>query len=202
MDEPLSNLDAKLRQDMRLEIRALQERLKMTVVYVTHDQAEAMSMSDKVILMREGLIEQEGTPDELYNNPGTTFVAEFIGTPPMSLLQTATLKSGMTIKGENNTPVLASTNDEVLMGIRPEHIEIIDGSGRKGISVKLLTAEYQGADTIVTARIGDQKILVRAPGRVAVTENSQARLRWKKEDVHIFDAITGLRNNDIKALSI
>ncbi len=202
MDEPLSNLDAKLRQDMRIEIRALQERLKMTVVYVTHDQAEAMSMADKVILMREGRIEQEGSPDELYNKPATTFVAAFIGTPPMSLLETTKSKNGLTIKGQDHTPVIASSVEKVLMGIRPEHIEIAEISGQQGIDVKLLAADYQGADTIVTARIGDQKILVRTPGRVAVTENSQARLHWKKENVHIFNAATGLRNDQIEALSV
>ena len=94
MDEPLSNLDAKLRHDMRVEIRALQKRLGMTVVYVTHDQTEAMSMADKVILMRDGKIEQEGTPDDLYDNPASTFTARFVGTPPMNLLEPYQRSSG------------------------------------------------------------------------------------------------------------
>jgi sn-glycerol 3-phosphate transport system ATP-binding protein len=86
MDEPLSNLDAKLRHEMRTEIRSLQQRLGMTMVYVTHDQTEAMTMADRVVLMRDGRIEQNGTPEELYNRPATAFTARFIGTPPMNLI--------------------------------------------------------------------------------------------------------------------
>ncbi len=202
MDEPLSNLDAKLRQDMRVEIRALQERLKMTVVYVTHDQAEAMSMADKVILMREGRIEQEGSPDELYNLPATTFAAAFIGTPPMSLLETSKSADGSVIPGQDNIPVVNSTGGDVLIGVRPEHIKISPATDKAGIAAKLLAADYQGADTIVTAEIGGQTILVRTPGRVTITENSDARLHWNKEDVHVFDTDTGRRNKTAKALKI
>lgn len=107
MDEPLSNLDAKLRHEMRTEIRALQQRLGMTMVYVTHDQTEAMTMADRVVLMRDGRIEQNGTPEELYNRPATAFTARFIGTPPMNLLR----------QGDH------------LIGIRPEHIRIVSGGG-------------------------------------------------------------------------
>ena len=103
MDEPLSNLDAKLRHEMRVEIRALQERLGMTVVYVTHDQTEAMSMADKVILMREGRIEQIGTPGSLYDGPSTKFCAEFIGTPPMNILRLADAEGGAVVAGSRRT---------------------------------------------------------------------------------------------------
>src|SRR3954471_10044580 len=116
MDEPLSNLDAQLRHEMRVEIRALQQRLGMTVIYVTHDQVEAMSMADHVILLRAGRIEQEGTPAELYAKPASTFAARFIGTPAMNLVRLATVQPG-------------GPSDRVL-GIRPEDIRLLaDGGG-------------------------------------------------------------------------
>ena len=196
MDEPLSNLDAKLRHDMRVEIRALQQRLKMTVIYVTHDQAEAMSMADKVILMREGKIEQEGTPDELYSKPATIFAASFIGTPPMSLLDVIPGESGTVIAGENQTPVLENMSRPATLGVRPEHIIISDD---QGISANLMSADYLGADTIVSARIGDQEILVRTAGRVRVPRPVSARLKWQHQNVHVFNADTGKRDDSVKA---
>jgi len=199
MDEPLSNLDAKLRHDMRIEIRALQQRLKMTVVYVTHDQAEAMSMADKVILIREGKVEQEGTPDVLYDTPATAFSAAFIGTPPMNLLNTLASDKGVVIESENQTPVLESTHHPVLLGIRPEHITISDS---QGIAAELISADYLGAETIVIARIGSQDVLVRATGRVSVPRPIPARLTWRAEDVHVFDADTGKRDDSVKAFDI
>src|SRR6185503_9371101 len=129
MDEPLSNLDAQLRHDMRVEIRALQRRLGMTVVYVTHDQVEAMSMADHVVLLREGKIEQEGTPAELYARPATTFAARFIGTPAMNLIPFQALQPGAAAG--------------LTAGIRPEHI----GFSENGIPATVLSAEYHGADT-------------------------------------------------------
>ena len=202
MDEPLSNLDARLRQSMRIEIRALQERLKMTVVYVTHDQAEAMSMADQVILMRKGCIEQEGTPDDLYNRPATAFAASFIGTPPMNLLKTVARDGHLYIEGEDTAPVLEAADTQVVAGIRPEHVEILQGPGRKGIRARLTAADYQGADTVVTARIGDQQILVRTPGRVTVSKSRDARLYWAKKHVHVFAAANGARMEAVRAVSI
>src|SRR5210317_565967 len=106
MDEPLSNLDAKLRQEMRAEIRSLQQRLGMTVVYVTHDQSEAMSMGDKVILLKDGKVVQEGTPDALYDRPATAFAASFIGTPPMNLMKVTPSARGYTVDGASDVAVL------------------------------------------------------------------------------------------------
>ena len=199
MDEPLSNLDAKLRHDMRIEIRALQQRLKMTVVYVTHDQAEAMSMADKVILIREGKIEQEGTPDVLYDKPATAFSAAFIGTPPMNLLNTIISDKGVVIESENQTPVLKASASPVLLGIRPEHVTISDS---QGIPAELMSADYLGAETVVTARIGSQEILVRTAGRVSVPQPAAARLSWGDRDVHVFDAESGKRDENVKALPV
>jgi sn-glycerol 3-phosphate transport system ATP-binding protein len=180
MDEPLSNLDAQLRHDMRVEIRALQRRLGMTVVYVTHDQVEAMSMADHVVLLREGRIEQEGTPAELYARPATTFAARFIGTPAMNLVA---LEDGR-IRGSQERVLEGRRGNGLTLGIRPEHIRIVND----GISAVVTSAEYHGADTVVTARVGDESLLVRTPGQVELATGSQVRLGWEPAAVHIFDS--------------
>ena len=199
MDEPLSNLDAKLRHDMRVEIRALQQRLNMTVIYVTHDQAEAMSMGDKVILMRDGRIEQEGTPEELYERPMTTFAASFIGTPPMRLLDLVSGSGGMVAKGENSTNILELTDRPMKVGIRPEHITISDS---RGLPAELVSADYLGSETMIDARIGGQPVLVRQPGQMKLNKPTKARLSWSGSDVHVFDAASGKRNDDLKAYDL
>ncbi len=190
MDEPLSNLDAKLRHDMRVEIRALQQRLGMTVVYVTHDQSEAMSMADKVILLRDGRVEQEGAPDELYNRPATVFTADFIGTPPMNLLDLADGPAGAVIAGAAEASVLDRPGAGLRLGVRPEDIEV---DGAEGLPADLLAADYLGADTILTARIGGQSLLVRVAGHYSISDGERALLRWPKDKVHLFDAESGRR---------
>jgi sn-glycerol 3-phosphate transport system ATP-binding protein len=185
MDEPLSNLDAQLRQEMRAEIRALQRRLNMTVVYVTHDQVEAMSMADHVILLRAGKIEQAGTPAELYARPASTFAARFIGTPAMNLIA---VEQGM-IRGSRERVLNGGSAARVTLGIRPEHIRV----GGGGIAATVTSAEYHGADTVLAARVGDESLLVRAPGEVALAPGSQVRLGWEPGAVHIFDADNGRR---------
>src|SRR6185312_13838636 len=125
--------------EMRTEIRALQQRLGMTMVYVTHDQTEAMTMADRVILMRDGHVEQNGTPEELYNRPATAFAARFIGTPPMNLID----KAGRQI------------------GVRPEDMRIVEQGGRPA---RVVAVEHLGADSIVLCRIDDQDISVRQNG--------------------------------------
>ena len=162
MDEPLSNLDAKLRHEMGTEIRALQQRLGMTMVYVTHDQTEAMTMADRVVLMRDGRIEQNGSPEELYNRPATAFTARFIGTPPMNLVR----------------------QDGYLIGIRPEHIRIVPG-GEHGARVRAV--EHLGADSIVLCEIDGQPISVRLDGFSKVQPGEDVRLAWEAEREHRFD---------------
>src|SRR4051794_24452560 len=154
MDEPLSNLDAKLRHEMRTEIRALQQRLGMTMVYVTHDQTEAMTMADRVVLMRDGRIEQNGTPEELYNRPATAFTARFIGTPPMNLLR----------------------HGDHLIGIRPEHIRI--GSGGDHFA-RVRAIEHLGADSIVLCEVDGQPISVRLEGFSKVRPGEGGRIPWE-----------------------
>ncbi len=188
MDEPLSNLDAKLRHDMRVEIRALQQRLGMTVIYVTHDQAEAMSMADHVILLRDGHIEQEGTPEALYSMPSTLFTASFIGTPPMNLLELASGPDGTVIAGGNDHVVFNGPGEGAILGVRPEDIIL---SEDKGIPVQLTSADYLGADTILTAPVGSQKIQIRVPGRYRLGEKNHVCLTWPQEAEHVFDKASG-----------
>jgi sn-glycerol 3-phosphate transport system ATP-binding protein len=185
MDEPLSNLDAQLRAEMRLEIRALQRKLGITMVYVTHDQVEAMSMADRVVLMRAGRIEQNGTPVELYEHPANTFVARFIGTPPMNLLRLETSRAGSVIAGTDGPVVLDAGCAGGMLGVRPEHIQVAFEAGvRAGVD----SVEYLGGDSLVSCRIGGQPVAVRVAGSVALARGDATWLRWAPAAQHYFDA--------------
>jgi len=188
MDEPLSNLDAQLRADMRREILALQRRLGITMLYVTHDQTEAMSMADQIVLLRDGHIEQDAPPAEIYACPATSFAARFIGTPPMNLFPLTRHNNGMVLQG-TSAPILASpTPGELLGGIRPESLRLVD----RGISARVAHAEYLGADTVVTCTAGDATLLARLPGRVVLADGTPVQLATE-EPIHVFDAASGAR---------
>jgi sn-glycerol 3-phosphate transport system ATP-binding protein len=189
MDEPLSNLDAQLRHGMRVEIRALQQRLGMTVVYVTHDQVEAMSMADRVVLIREGRIEQEGSPEDLYARPATIFAARFIGTPGMNLLGLADGRDGAVVRGSHDT-LFPGRGDGFMLGVRPEHVCLVNSGGVAGT---VTSSEYHGADTILTVRVGDETLFMRAPGQLAQAAGTPVRLAWKPGSLQLFDAKTGVR---------
>ena len=185
MDEPLSNLDAQLRHEMRREIRALQQELGITMVYVTHDQTEAMSMADQVVLMKDGRIVQNASPADLYARPASAFAARFIGTPPMNVVSLPSL-----------------SGEGLLLGVRPESIRLDEGctagctEGRAtgtNIAARVDAVEYLGADSIVTCRVGTELLTVRLPGQVALKPSSEARLAWAADAVHLFDAASGLR---------
>jgi sn-glycerol 3-phosphate transport system ATP-binding protein len=181
MDEPLSNLDAQLRGDMRREIRALQRRLGITMLYVTHDQVEAMTMADRVILMRAGRIEQNGAPAELYERPESVFAARFIGAPPMNVFPAAALAASPELAaGAPAGHDLAA----LVVGIRPESLRI----GPTGLPAKVAAAEYLGADTQVETRLGADTVMVRMAGRCAVAPGETVRLTWTASDAHWFDA--------------
>ncbi|MBX2885056.1 MAG: ABC transporter ATP-binding protein [Granulosicoccus sp.] len=180
MDEPLSNLDAKLRNTMRTEIRDLQQSLGFTMVYVTHDQAEAITMADQVVLMKDGRVEQAGTPREIYETPATEFVAGFIGTPPMNLIPAAEVGAA---RGQAN-----SSFDDMKIGIRPEHVTV---SSADGIPAVVEHVEYLGADVLADCRIGSSKLLARIEGHAMLAPNSEVRLKWPVEYVHCFDSKTG-----------
>jgi len=194
MDEPLSNLDAQLRLDMRREIRGLQQKLGVTMVYVTHDQTEAMSMADQVILLREGRVEQDASPAELYARPATVFAARFIGTPPMNILKLADAAGGAVVSGTERPTLLPGRGAGLLLGVRPEDIMLAEAGGL-GVTVK--TIEYLGADSILTCEAGGQALAVRAPGRVERAAGTTVRLAWSKEHVHVFDEQSGRRRDDV-----
>jgi sn-glycerol 3-phosphate transport system ATP-binding protein len=176
MDEPLSNLDAQLRQEMRLELRDLQRQLGLTVVYVTHDQSEAMSMADQVVLLNRGRVEQAGAPRELYARPATTFSARFVGTPPMNLLALADGR----IAGSDVSAGLAAAT----LGVRPESITLGHG---EGVPAVVRSVEYLGADLVLRCGIGSETLLVRAAGQLDARAGDAVRLHWQAQDTHGFD---------------
>ena len=175
MDEPLSNLDAQLRQEMRRELRELQQRLGLTVVYVTHDQTEAMSMADQVVLLNKGRIEQSAAPRTLYAQPATTFAARFIGTPAMNLLR---VQDGH-IAGSR--VVVQHAGD--FLGIRPESV-VLEGS----VPATVRSLEYLGADLVLRCAVGSELITVRADGRSELTAGAQVTLQWPAHAEHYFDS--------------
>ncbi len=175
MDEPLSNLDAQLRQEMRRELRELQQRLGLTVVYVTHDQTEAMSMADQVVLLNQGRIEQNASPRALYALPATTFAARFIGTPAMNLLR---LEQGRIAGSSIEVGRTAST-----LGIRPEAVSL---GGAVPATVQSL--EYLGADLVLRCAVGSEQITVRAEGKTDVAAGAQVTLGWPAQAEHFFDS--------------
>lgn len=183
MDEPLSNLDAQLRQEMRAELRELQQRLGLTVVYVTHDQAEAMSMADQVVLLHQGKVEQCAAPREMYARPATTFAARFIGTPAMNLLQ---LQQGC-IAGSDIQTGMASA---ATMGLRPEAVQWGAVASTEGMTVqaRVTGQEYLGADVVMRCQLGSEQITVRAPGNLIPENDSLVPLHWVRQDMHFFDA--------------
>ncbi len=182
MDEPLSNLDAQLRADMRREILALQRRLGMTMLYVTHDQTEAMAMADQVVLLRGGRVEQDAAPALLYARPATRFAAAFIGTPPMNLLPAGSF---------GPAPEGAHT-----VGIRPEAMRLERG----GFAARLEHAEYLGADTNLQLMLGAAPLVARVPGQVMPPPGSDVALGFDPADLHYFDA-AGLRLQPEDALA-
>lgn len=200
MDEPLSNLDARLRSDMRREIKALQSRLNMTVIYVTHDQVEAMSMGDRVILMQHGTIVQDGTPDELYNRPASAFAASFIGSPAMNLLPLVAGANGAVIEGEPGTSVAPLEAAGGQLGIRPEDIELHPASSpgdSSGVPATVISEEYLGADTIAYVAVGSHTLRVRLNGRPLLTQPA-CRLYWAPEKIHLFDANDQRRHDTLQ----
>jgi multiple sugar transport system ATP-binding protein len=196
-DEPLSNLDAKLRAQMRVEIRRLHDKLGATTIYVTHDQIEAMTMADTIVLMRGGRIEQVGTPDELYDRPASLFAADFIGTPSMNFI------SGQ-VGGEEGRSVFESPTfrlplspdmsvrpgQKVICGIRPADVSL-DPDGP--IEGELVIAEKTGADLHLHLSIADHDFIATTSREVSFTTGTRLRLAVPPDKVHLFDAATEIR---------
>jgi sn-glycerol 3-phosphate transport system ATP-binding protein len=189
MDEPLSNLDAQLRHDMRREIRALQQSLGITMVYVTHDQTEAMSMADQVVLLRDGRVEQDAAPAALYARPATAFAARFIGTPPMNLVALADGARGAVIRGTDGPPVAAGKGAGLLLGVRPEAVAIDPA----GVPAAVVSMEYLGADSVVACTIGAEPFTVRAPGKLELAPGARIGLAWRRDAQHFFRSDDGRR---------
>jgi sn-glycerol 3-phosphate transport system ATP-binding protein len=197
-DEPLSNLDAKLRVQMRIEIKRLHQDIRTTSVYVTHDQVEAMTLGDRLIVMNAGRAEQIGSPLEVYERPATTFVAGFIGSPAMNMLPAKLAADGASVELDGiRLPVRAPAGhggQAVTLGIRPEHMAL--GSGSPGaFPLTVDFVEALGADTLAHGRLGESRLslTVRLPGGTRVAAGDKLALTVPTEHLHLFDAQTGAR---------
>ncbi|MCF6316563.1 MAG: sn-glycerol-3-phosphate import ATP-binding protein UgpC [Marinosulfonomonas sp.] len=197
-DEPLSNLDAKLRVQMRLEIRKLQKRLGVTSIFVTHDQVEAMTLGDRLMVLNGGYVEQFGSPIELYERPASIFVAGFIGSPAMNFLpvkaqsdNTLLLESGTTVMGGVGGTG-GSGGGDMTMGVRPEHLAADDAGP---IAVKVIMQEQLGANTLIHGVLDgtDSEMVVSLPGTQTVAEGAVARFCAPPEALHFFDQASGQR---------
>jgi ABC-type sugar transport system ATPase subunit len=182
-DEPLSNLDAKLRVQMRTEIKRLRERVATTTIYVTHDQVEAMTLADRIVILNHGRIEQIGTPEEVYDTPATLFVAGFIGAPPMNLLPAEALPAYSTRRG-------------VLVGVRPEHLIWHRGSGVPFLSGRATVVEPLGSDTLVSLDVAGTAVIARLAPRLVRKAGEAVSLSADPANIHFFDRVTGARLTD------
>ena len=197
-DEPLSNLDAKLRVQMRTEIKELHQRLKTTTIYVTHDQIEAMTMADKIVVMHDGIVEQMGSPLELYDTPANQFVAGFIGSPAMNFLKGKVKVNGSAFfEGPNGVKLpLASApgnsdGKPAVYGVRPEHFTIADD----GAEAEIVVVEPTGSETQVFAKLGGEQVVAVFRERHQFNPGDKIRLKPDPSLVHLFDEATGKRLN-------
>jgi sn-glycerol 3-phosphate transport system ATP-binding protein len=193
MDEPLSNLDAKLRAEMRDEIRSLQQKLGLTMVYVTHDQVEAMTMADQVVLLKQGRVEQIGRPHELYERPQTTFAAQFMGSPPMNLLKLDLIeeRSALAVACGGTLPVDKLTDGYI--GVRPEQVQV----GQSGLSVRVSSTDYLGAETVLRMTHGEQTLFGKIDGHRHYTPGERLHVSWPETAIHRFGA-DGIRIDNPK----
>ncbi len=204
MDEPLSNLDAKLRVSTRTQIASLQRRLGITTVYVTHDQVEAMTMGDRVAVLKDGLLQQIDTPRNMYDRPANLFVAGFIGSPAMNLVEVPITDGGVKF-GNSVVPVdrdaLAAAPDKtVTVGVRPEHFDVAGSDSDQGLAVTVNVVEELGADAYVygTAKVGEdaKDLVVRVSGRDVPEKGSTLHIVPRSGETHVFSTSTGERLSD------
>jgi multiple sugar transport system ATP-binding protein len=191
MDEPLSNLDAKLRVHTRTELKTLQRELGTTMVFVTHDQAEAMSLAHRIAVLSSGQLQQIGTPDDVYDRPANVFVAEFIGSPPMNLLDATRSGDSVVAAGGWHIPApagaLAKSAGELTVGLRPEGIEIV----ADGQPAEVIAVEPFGSEVIVDVRVGSESLKIRAAPDVRPAPGSSIGLRANPAAVRLFDRSSG-----------
>ncbi|WP_078597364.1 ABC transporter ATP-binding protein [Evansella clarkii] len=204
MDEPLSNLDAKLRVQMRAEITKLHQRLQTTTIYVTHDQTEAMTMATRIVVMKDGIIQQVGRPKDIYDNPENVFVGGFIGSPSMNFL-TGTLKDGyfhvedlkIKVPQGKMKPIEKYNNKELILGIRPEDVHdepvFIEASENSQLEAKVDVAELMGAETFLYSKIGEQNFIARVDSRTDIGSGDDIKLAFDMNKAHFFDPETESR---------
>jgi len=198
-DEPLSNLDAKLRIQMRIEIKNLQRRLGVTSLYVTHDQLEAMTLADILVVMNKGEVQQIGAPLDLYEQPATTFVATFIGAPPMNLIAVTAGPQGLVGEGfEGLSGGPSDRTGPITLGVRPEHLDITASlqPGALNIALTVEAVEAVGAETYVHTRIGGDKgaaLIVRVHGKALYAPGTALQVSAPPQSLHLFDKTSGQR---------
>jgi multiple sugar transport system ATP-binding protein len=195
LDEPLSNLDAKLRVQMRAELKRLQHDLQVTTIYVTHDQIEAMTLAHRVAVMNNGVIEQLGTPKDIYNNPRTLFVAGFIGSPPMNLIPGEVQNGTFTSAGGLKVNGLGRANvTRAVMGVRPEDVTVLmNGTAERNLTAPVYSAELTGDSTLVSVRVGDSLLTMRTDRNFRGDFDQLIGVRIPADRVYLFDQETQKR---------
>ena len=186
MDEPLSNLDAKLRVNMRAELKHLQHELRITTIYVTHDQIEAMTLADRVAVMDNGIISQLDTPERIYNDPDNLFVAGFIGSPSMNLLE-GSMEDGKFMHTGFSVKAGFGSNQDVTLGIRPEDLELTSAENTD-CSGRVYSFELTGESTLVTVQLADDRLTIRGPNEYRVAIDETVGIRFNLEKCYLFDS--------------
>ena len=198
MDEPLSNLDARLRVQMRGELKRLQHQLGTTTIYVTHDQAEAMTLASRVAVMKKGRLQQFDTPMNIYNQPANRFVAEFVGSPSMNFVEGRIDPASGTFISDSlriplNTSQFPQLSGQLTMGIRPEHIQVLAEPHDGAIAASVYVTELMGNETFVFLSVGDNRLIARAPADFRADVESKVWLQLATEKAHFFDPVSGER---------
>ena len=192
MDEPLSNLDAKLRGNMRAELKHMQNSLGITTIYVTHDQIEAMTLAHRVAIMKDGELQQLGTPKEVYSNPETLFVAGFMGSPPMNFVEGAIINEQFSADGITVPAAQLPDLSEVTLGFRPEDCTVVE-KGHGQLDAQVFTLEMTGDQSLVTFRSGDKSMVVKMSKDFDIAPDSYAAIAFDPAQACFFDSRTGLR---------
>jgi multiple sugar transport system ATP-binding protein len=185
MDEPLSNLDASLRAELRTEIKKLHEKLGITFIYVTHDQTEAMTMADRIALIKDGKLLQVAKPEEIYDSPNHSWIGAFLGSPPMNLLHSVNSDDSLVIGSQKINFKSSVKNDKVVVGLRPENLRITSEKGRLAGSV--LSTEYLGDSKIINVKLDDSVIKVKVPNDSVFSDGHDINLDFSDNDIKLFD---------------
>jgi multiple sugar transport system ATP-binding protein len=191
MDEPLSNLDARLRVQMRGELKRLQHQLGTTTIYVTHDQAEAMTLASRVAVMKRGKLQQFDMPLNIYNHPANRFVAEFVGSPSMNFID-GRVHDGTFVSEAIEIRVERPNTDQITIGIRPEHLQVLTAPEDGAIPARVYVTELMGNETFVFLTLGNSRLIARAPAEFRADVESPVWLRIVADKAHFFDPTTGV----------